>query len=72
MTIICIDNTKHMFITIGTHYETLDYDDIPIIISGEFIISYWIFNDCNQICRYDREYFITLEEFRNSIIDKIL
>lgn len=80
MTVVCIDNSfsdslqnTFLNLTIGRHYT--------VISSSPFnnSIKYVIMNDVNQRFAFSLEYksygsrfFITLEEYRNNQLDKIL
>lgn len=65
MKIVCISNIYNDRLTINKVYDTIDDNHY-------FTTHYRIMNDFEKIVFCNRYYFITLDEFRNNIIDMVL
>ena len=66
MKIVCVDNIGYESeLTIGKTYDLISY-------SSRSFSPYKVLNDLGQVYSFDEERFITLDEYREKQIDKIL
>lgn len=66
MKIVCVDNIGYESeLTIGKTYDLISY-------SSRRFSPYKVLNDLSQVYSFDKERFITLDEWREIQLDKIL